>query len=163
MSFTSPIVFKANLPLENTLIFEEEYKQQLKLSLKDKEELKDQGAEFIYIIEKDSGEVIGETYYIEVDKLKEEIKGLTKWKNRNAIYVYSTTILSKYQGHGLGKILKAFFLGQVNRKFSFILGHAKSGASWDLNKMFGAILIEEEKDWENTGEIYIFYKIDVEA
>lgn len=155
------LAYRHNIPIEDTLVFEDQYTGELKLSLRGKRNLKQQGAEFIYLVEKQTGELIGETYYIEVDKLKERIKGLSKWKNRNAIYVYSNTVLPKYQGNGLGTILKAFFLGQVNRTFSYALGHAKDGASWNLNKRFGAILIKEEKDWAGTNETYNFYKIEL--
>lgn len=157
----SKITFKLNLPINETMCFEDEYEPGLKLSAKNKQTLKDQGAEFIYLLCEETGELIGETYFIPVDKLKEKIKGLSKWKNCNAIYVYSTTILSKYQGKGYGSELKKYFLNRIRDKFNFILGHAKEGASWKLNQNFSAILIKKEQNWQGTGTPYNFYKIEI--
>ena len=44
---------------------------------------------------------------------------------RRTLYVCSTTILRRYEGRGLGAILKAYVLG------------AKEGASVALNQRFG--------------------------
>jgi hypothetical protein len=83
-------------PIEDTMVFEDIYPDNLKISLSEKLNLKDLGAEFIYIQDIETKKVIGETYFIAIDDLTEELPGLAEWKNKNAVYVYSTTILPSY-------------------------------------------------------------------
>lgn len=156
-------MFKFNLPVSETMCFEDEYDLKLKLSPRNKLSLKNQGAEFIYLLCAETGELIGETYFISVDQLKERIKGLSKWKNRNAVYVYGTTILSKFQGKGYGKEIKQYFLNEMKNNYSYryILGHAKQGSSWEINKKFGASEIKVETNWQKSGMSFYFYKIEV--
>jgi GNAT superfamily N-acetyltransferase len=146
-------------PIENTMAFEDIYPANLKLSLEEKLALKEQGAEFIYILDIKTGEVIGETYFIAVDDLKEVIPGLSDWKGKNAVYVYSTTILRSYQNKGIGKLLKSYFMKYIADKYSLILGHARENASVVINKGIGAEIIKQEQNWQGTGETYFFYKI----
>jgi GNAT superfamily N-acetyltransferase len=80
--------------------------------------------------------------------------------NQEAIYVFSTTILPNFQGHGLGTILKAFFLGVASQTgFPLVLGHARSGWSVRLNETFGAQIGTAHPDWYRSGETYYFYTL----
>jgi hypothetical protein len=155
------LTFAHDWLLENSMVFEEEYNDNIKLDLTDKNKLKGQGAEFIYLIDSELLELIGETYFIEVNKLEENLPGLSEWRDKKAVYVYSTTILTKFQNKGFGKILKAYFLGYIKNKYDFVLGHAKEMASIEMNKNFGAEIIKEEKNWQDTNETFYFYKIAI--
>jgi hypothetical protein len=56
---------------------------------------------------------------------KEDLRPFAK---RRAFYVYSTTILRKYEGRGLGAILKAYVIGRVfEAGCRWVVGHAKEG------------------------------------
>ena len=155
------IKFIHDWPLEETLVFEDQYSDDLKIDLAYKKEFKALGGEFIYILDAESNVPIGETYFIEVKKLNEDLQGLSHWLKKNAVYVYSTTILPQYQHKGFGKILKAYFLGYVRTKYRYAIGHARENGSIKLNKNFGAQIISEEINWQNSGETYYFYNIDL--
>jgi len=155
------IAFVHDWPLRETLIFEEQYSDDLKIDLAYKQELKAMGAEFIYILDADLNTLIGETYFIEIEKLDEDLSDISRWTNKNAVYVYSTTILPKYQNKGFGKILKSYFLGYAKANYAYVLGHAKENASIKLNKYFGAEIIREERNWHGSGETFYFYKIEI--
>jgi GNAT superfamily N-acetyltransferase len=145
-------------PMEETMIFEEMYPDNLRLDLQGKLDLKEDGAEFIYIRDSGSGQLMGETYFISVNDLREEL-GLDEWKNKNAVYVYSTTILTDYRSKGVGKYLKQYFMNYISGRYSFVLGHARDNASIYINKGVGAEIIKDELNWQGIGETYYLYKI----
>lgn len=152
------INFIHNIPLIETMCFEKVYPENLQLDLEEKKELLDSGAEFIYLVDKDTGNLIGETYFISLNKLEEEIEGTTKFRGQNCAYVYSTTILPEYQGKRYGAILKGYFYGYIKNKFDFVLGHARHNGSVQLNELFGAEIIDTFDNWYDTGERYYLYK-----
>ncbi len=79
------------------------------------------------------------------------------------MYVLSTTILSAFQGRGLGKVLKAYFLGLVSQAgFPLVLGHAREGRSVALNRSFGAAIHRAHPDWGGSGETYYFYTLQLD-
>lgn len=158
--------FKKNIPLEETLVFEEIYPENLQMDLETKQELLDEGALFLYVIDKETGKLIGETYSIPLDNMKDwdvdehqPEDGLENWYGKNAVYVYSTTILPEYQGKKLGEILKAYFLGMAESQFDYVVGHARQGASIHLNKKFGAKVEQPFDNWYQTGETFYLYSL----
>lgn len=158
--------FVHNLPLSETMQFEDVYPQNLKLDLEFKQWIKDNGGEFIYMKDEDMGNIIGETYFIPVDELEAEESselqledGLDEWYGKNALYVYSTTILPEYQKQGLGRILKAYFYGFIKTsQYDYVIGHARRNGSIELNEFFGAEVIGEFENWFQTGETVTMYK-----
>lgn len=162
------IKFVFDYPLEESLIFESVYPENLRMDLKEKQELKEEGAIFITMIDEDTGLPVGETYFIPLDNMKEwdadeeqPEDGLYSWYGRNCAYVYSTTILPQYQNKGFGKVLKSFLLGYLFvKEYDYVLGHARAGASINLNKLFGANTAGSFDNWYKTGETYHLYHID---
>lgn len=160
------IKFVQEVPLDQTLIFEEIYPENLKVDLDTKMELKKEGAEFIYMINAETNELIGETYFIPLDNMQnweedehQTYDGLNPFYGKNAMYCYSNTILPEYQKQGLGRILKAYFLGCVKAKcFDMVVAHARNNGSIQLNQSFGAEIIESIENWYQTGEIVFLYK-----
>lgn len=157
--------FKHDVPLEDTMIFESIYPENLQMDLEEKQELMDDGAEFIILLDEDTGEFIGETYFVPLDTFEGEEpyelqpdEGLEPYFGKNLIYCYSTTILPKYQKQGYGKILKAYLYGYVKAKgFAGSIAHAKEGASIKLNTFFGAKIIGEFGNWYGTGITHFLY------
>jgi hypothetical protein len=45
------------------------------------------------------------------------------------------------------------------RGFSVVYGHARPGASQQLNAKFGAVFVQDFPDWYGTGERYKLYRI----
>lgn len=158
--------FVHNLPLAETMQFEEIYPTNLQLDIEVKQWIKDNGGEFIYMKDEDTGIIIGETYFIPVDELEYEEPtelqledGLDGWYGKNALYVYSTSILPEYQKQGLGKVLKSYFYGFIKTsQYDYVIGHARRNGSIQLNEFFGAEVIDEFENWFQTGETVSMYK-----
>jgi hypothetical protein len=113
------ITFRFNYPIERTMAFEREYHPKLRLALEDKRALlRSRSAIAIWML--DGGKLVGETYGVPWNG-KDDLIGFPP--DPEAIYCYSNTILSKYQGKGYGAILKAAFIGRVSRDFKRIYGH----------------------------------------
>ena len=157
--------FTNKVTLEESLIFETAYPENLQWDVEGKQELKDDGCEFIYLIDEKTDKLIGEAYFIPLDNMKEwppdeeQIEdGLNDWYGKNCMYAFSTTILPEYQGKGYGKIIKAYFLGICEAKgYDYVLGHAREGISTKLQLSFGAQVIDKFPDWYKTGETYNLY------
>jgi GNAT superfamily N-acetyltransferase len=156
--------FVFNVPLDGTMQFEGLYRESLRLDLSKKQEYREAGAAFIYLANDKTGELISETYCIDVDRMldlfnEDEIPpGVREWYGKNAVYCYSNTTLQKYQSRGFGKTLKAYYLGYVRAKgFCFSIGHGRRNGSIQLNQSFGAEIIRAYANWAGTGEIYDFY------
>lgn len=157
--------FTYDVPLEGSLIFEKVYPETLQWDLEGKQELKDGGAEFIYLVDAETDELIGEAYFLPLDNMKdwdadeEQLEdGLDKWYGKNCVYPFSTTILPEHQNKGYGKILKAYCLGiWKERGFEYAVGHARTGGSMKLQLSFGAKMIGKFDNWYQTGETYNLY------
>jgi GNAT superfamily N-acetyltransferase len=159
------IKFTKDVSLEDSLAFEVIYAENLQYDLAGKQELKDDGIEFVYLVDGDTGAVIGESYFIPLASLKDwppeedqPDEGLEPYYDKNAMYCYSTTILPEYQGKGYGAILKSYYLGLcAARGFDYSIGHARFNGSIQLNQSFGAKIVGEFSDWYKTGEVYYLY------
>jgi len=85
---------------------------------------------------------------------------LLPFAKERALYVYSTTVLRRYEGRGLGTILKAYVLGRAFQAgYRLAVGHAREGASVALNVRFGAELGRRHPNWYGTGDAYRFYAL----
>jgi hypothetical protein len=147
------ITFRFHYPIERTMAFELEYHPNLRLKLPEKRDLL-LGKSAITIWMLVDGKLAGETYGVPSGG-KDDMLGFPR--SSDAIYCYSNTILGKFQGQGYGAILKAAFIGRVSRDYKCIYGHARPGASQELNKKFGAKMGKTYKDWFGTGEDYRIY------
>lgn len=159
------IEFKHNVPLKKTLVFEKEYHPDLALSYDSKKYYKDMGAEFIFLfIDK---KLVGETIFINVDRLIEQCELVTnyadeeKYYGKNAAYIVGTTILKPYQGNGYSKLLKSYFYGYVKGKYDYVIGHAIIPKSLSLNQLFGAKAKRVIEDWYGTGDHVAFYEVKI--
>ncbi len=150
--------------INKTMMFEDEYPKSLQLSLRAKRKLLVE-SETAWLYNAINNELIGETYGMPTEVMNSDWED--GWndiepyvQSGNAFYIYSTTILQKYQGKGFGKILKAYFLGQLSRHvWNPIIGHAREGASVELNKLFGAEIGAAHPNWYGSGETYYFYTL----
>jgi GNAT superfamily N-acetyltransferase len=150
------------------MAFEVVYHPNLRLSLEVKQALLAQcGGVWLY--DAASRELIGETYGCALPEHLPLIEGpgiedVSRFRNQPAVYVLSTTILPAFQGQGLGRVLKAFFLGLVSQAgYTLVLGHAREGRSARLNRAFGAQMRRAQPDWAGTGETYYFYTLELDA
>lgn len=159
------IKFTNDVSLEDSLVFEKVYPENLQWDLESKQELKDEGTEFLYMVDGDTGALIGEAYFLPLDTMKDwspdeeqAEDGLGPYYGQNAMYAFSTTILPEYQSKGYGRLLKAHCLGLwKGRGFELAVGHARDGASLSLQEFFGAEAVERFDRWYGTNETYSLY------
>ena len=159
------IGFTNEVSIEDSLVFEKVYPENLQWNLEDKNELKEDGVEFLYMKDGDTNELVGEAYFIPLDDMKDwppdeeqEEDGLGPYYDKNAMYAFSTTILPEFQGKGYGKILKAYCLGLwKGRGFDLAVGHARDGVSLALQEGFGAKVVETFLMWYGGSEPYNLY------
>ena len=155
------------ITLEESLIFETIYDEELRMSIDEKQELIDNGAEFIFLIDSKTKELIGETYFVPLDSFEglepdeeQGDEGLEPYFGKNLAYCYSNTILPKYQGKGYGLLIKMHLLHylEINR-YSGVMGHAKEGASVSLNthKNIKSKIVGEFNNWYGTGKTHYLY------
>ncbi len=158
------LTFAREWDLGQTMVFEAVYHENLRLSLEVKRELLARCG-CVWLYDAVTQELIGETYGFPLGENLACIDepgatDVSPFRDQRAVYVLSTTILPAFQGRGLGKVLKAFFLGIVSQAgFPLVLGHAREGRSVQLNKAFGAAIHTAHPDWSGSGETYYFYTL----
>jgi GNAT superfamily N-acetyltransferase len=157
------LAFTDRWPLRATMIFERTYHRNLRMSFEDKRKLlSTRNSIVVWMYEPESRRLIGETYGVPIDAalgdVDEATSDLQRFAKTRTLYVYSTTILPRYQGMGFGKILKAYLLGRAFQAgYRVLIGHARQGPSVALNVHFGAELRGRHANWYKTGEAYWFY------
>jgi GNAT superfamily N-acetyltransferase len=162
------LAFAREWNLEQTMVFESVYHENLRLSLEAKRELLTRCA-CVWLYDAGTQVLIGETYGFSVCENFAFLEGpeaddVYPFREQPAVYVLSTTILPAFQGRGLGKLLKAFFLGIVSQAgYSLVLGHARKGRSVELNRAFGATIHHAHPDWGGSGETYCFYTLRLDT
>jgi len=158
------LAFAREWDLSQTMAFETVYHENLRLSLDVKRELLARCG-CVWLYDAVTQELIGETYGLPVSENLAFLDGpgaadVYPFRGQPALYVMSTTILPAFQGRGLGKLLKAFFLGVVSQAgFPLVVGHAREGRSVRLNTAFGAEIHAAHPDWFGSGETYYFYTL----
>jgi GNAT superfamily N-acetyltransferase len=150
--------FYKNIPIEETLIFEDIYEKNLRLSLERKKEILTKGFAAWMMVD---GILAGEIYGIRPSDLHEKIEDVDG-NERDTIYLYSTTILPQFQGKGLGKILQAYWQGSLPPSIKVIIGHATTDIRMKIHLFFGAKLLKEHRNWYGTKRTAQFYRIDLQ-
>jgi GNAT superfamily N-acetyltransferase len=123
-------------PLELTIPFEEQYEPTLGLTLAEKRDYflhEKPEALYLYV----DGELAGEIYS---DYNPETCE----------LYVASVTILPKFQGKGLSKVMFAYMLGDATPRTTKIVWHSTSPGMDALSDFFGAESGEVTENWSGT-------------
>ena len=154
------LTFSHDVPLHETMVFDEQYEEVLQLTLEAKLDLL---RHTIAIWLRSDGELAGEIYGLSPkrmwDECDEEIED-TETSDGDSLYVFSTTILPKFQGRGLATLLKAYFQGLATaRGYKAIVGHATSPAMVRVNEKFGATFGPKHDNWYGTQRSAYFYRI----
>jgi hypothetical protein len=158
------IEFTTKVPVSKTMVFDQEcFPLGLQNNLRGKRGLFKEIDHKVWM--KVDGVLVGETYGCNLYDLAsfDNIPGADSLylDEYTTFYVYSTAIRPTYQGKGLGRILKAYDLGLLNHKYKTVIGHARTGASLELNIGFGAKIKERFDDWYDTGEAFYLYQLDL--
>jgi GNAT superfamily N-acetyltransferase len=150
--------------LRATMIFEREHHPNLRMSLAEKRDLlRTKRALCVWMYDVRRRALVGETYAVPASAAtgEEEDEGtrdVEPFAGQRALYVYSTTILRRYQGRGYGRILKAYLLGRaVEAGYATVIGHARQGASVALSESFGGVVRRRRSNWQGSGETFSFY------
>lgn len=148
-------IFLKGLYLKWMEQFNELYPVELRATISEILEVEKRGGKFIYIIEKETGKPIGETFYVALDNLAPLKKDsqLEEYLSRKAAYVFKNSILKEYQGQGYGKLLTEYRVKCMKEEgFEYSIGHARDNGSIKQAKLFGAEVIDTVSNWLNTGE-----------
>lgn len=151
-------------PPDDTSAFEAQFEPTLQIDPEEKKELicASDNAVWMYV----DGKLAGETYgltpsaYAEGSDDEKDVIEDCDPEDDDSVYCYSTTLLPEFQGKGLGKLLKAYWLGVVKSNgHSKICGHATSPAALKLNELFGAEVKSTREKWYDTDRTAHFYEI----
>lgn len=163
------LTFRHDLTAAAARLFEKEYEPPLRFDDEDKDFILSKGLAVWLCVD---GALAGEAYGATVEDLLSDgdisdfessdvdwLRDVQKYPS--SVYCCSTTILTRFQGRGLGKILKAYWLGYVWGKYPgrTITGHATSPAMVKINEAFGATLLGSHRKWFATGRVAYFYEI----
>lgn len=87
---------------------------------------------------------------------------LLSWQSTNVLHIDSFTVLPNQRGKGLGhELIRLAIEWGTNSDYKYLTGEARKGASWKIFQNFGAIEILTYKNWENTKEDYVSFKLDL--
>ena len=87
---------------------------------------------------------------------------IVTWQSDNVLHVDSFTVLPAHQGKGLGYMIITELLDWAKEKgFEIVTGEARKGASWHIFENLGASALFVYKNWNDTKEDYISFKLNV--
>ena len=161
------ITFRDDVPIEETMVFEEVYEEELREDLETKQDMRDRGYMMYMFVD---GELAGEIYamtpcYINPDEdaaVLADVVGNGLYDGGKTLYCSSNTILPKFQGLGLGKLFKAYFLGYAKGlAFDKLIGHNTHDKVSGINEFFGGKVLCKTENWYGTGKTAEFYRIDL--
>lgn len=163
------LTFRHDMTAADTQAFEDEYEDALRFDDEEKDDIISKGLAVWMLVD---GALAGEAYGSVVEDLlmnvdTAEYEGSdVDWFNDVqkyplSVYCHSTTILKKFQCGGLGKIVKAYWLGYVWAKYPgrTIVGHATLPAMVKINERFGAHILGSHQHWYGTDRVAYFYEI----
>jgi GNAT superfamily N-acetyltransferase len=131
-----------------TIVFEKEHPKELRWDEKYKLYMLQQNPKFQGIWFKEKGEPVAEI--------------LLSWQSDNVVHIDSFTVLPQYRGKGLGyELVFAAKEWAINEGFEVMTGEARKGTSWHIFENLGAKTIVLHKNWNDTGEEYMSFKMEL--
>lgn len=143
-------------PIEETLQFESVYEDELQLGAEDKAQALKNG---IYLWMRVDGALAGEIYAMTCGDDEESLPDIDKYPC--AVYLSSMTVLPRYAGKGLGRVLLSHFIGMMSMKpqWSDLVWHATSESMDKLSDFFGADKGAVHQDWYDSGRTATFRRL----
>jgi GNAT superfamily N-acetyltransferase len=99
--------------------------------------------------------------------LKDKTAGLVAeiivtWQSDNILHGDSITVMPDFRRKGLASDLVNETLDWAKEMgFEWFVGEARKGSSWTVFENLGAVLLYEYKNWNSTGETYVFFKMKI--
>jgi GNAT superfamily N-acetyltransferase len=87
---------------------------------------------------------------------------IVSWQSDNVLHGDSITVMPEFRRQGLATKLTGLALewGE-NMGFEWFIGEARKGSSWNVFENMGAIPILLHKNWNDTGEDYMSFKMEI--
>lgn len=87
---------------------------------------------------------------------------LFSWQSDNVAHIDSFTVAPAHRGKGVGyQLITEGIQWAEQLGFKYITGEARKGASWHIFENMGAHPILTYKNWNDTQEEYMLFKIDL--
>lgn len=153
------ITFSTDVSASESLVFERTYEEPLACDLESKEGLLGwENAVWMFV----DGELAGECFGMAVNCLGSDGADPTNYRpyKRDSVYCYGTTILPKFQGLGLAKLLVAYWNGMMRGLgYERVIGHATSDKMVAVRKGLGAKFDPDQvhEKWYGTERTAHFY------
>ena len=94
------------------------------------------------------------------NKLVGEI--IMSWQSNNVLYVDSITVLPEFRRQGLAnKLINLALEWGENMGYEYLTGEARKTSSWSVFENLGATAIFLHKNWNDTQEDYMSFKIEI--
>jgi GNAT superfamily N-acetyltransferase len=99
--------------------------------------------------------------------LKDKTHGLVgemivSWESDNVLHGDSITILPEFRRQGLAtKLVNLSLEWGENMGFEYLIGEARKGSSWSVFENLGATPVVLHKNWNETGEDYMSFKMEI--
>ena len=148
--------FRTEIPLAETMVFEDVYEEALRMDARFKALVVKQGVALWMFVD---GELAGETYGVSPAALGADPEHPDA-HDPSVIWCWSTTLLPPFQGRGLSRILCAYWLGMVrNSGFRTVKGQATTPAMLTVKRSFGAVVTETEPNYAGTARTAHHYTL----
>jgi GNAT superfamily N-acetyltransferase len=150
------VTFTQSMPISETMCFDDVYERSLQMDVAEKTDLLARSSVAVWMLV--DGVLAGECYGAPTAKFDEDIEDVTDY-GPHSLYCYSTTILPRFQGLGLSKILVAYWNGLASgHGFRNVCGHATSPAMVAVRAFFGARFGAVHEHWYETNRTAHFYE-----
>lgn len=87
---------------------------------------------------------------------------IMSWQSDNVVHIDSFTVLPQYRGKGIGyELIQAAIDWAEEHSFQIATGEARKGPAWAILENLGARIILNYKNYRDTGEEYVLFKIEI--
>jgi GNAT superfamily N-acetyltransferase len=87
---------------------------------------------------------------------------IVSWESDNILHADGITVLPEFRRKGLAtQLIEETLNWAENMGFEYLVGEARKGSSWNVFENLGASPLFEHKNWNGTGETYMFFKMNI--
>ena len=87
---------------------------------------------------------------------------IMSWESDSVLHIDSITVMPDFRRKGLAtKLVDLALEWGENSGFEHLTGEARKGSSWNLFENMGAVPVMLHRNWNDTGEDYMFFKMKI--